>query len=183
MFQYKELDTCSHVFLRRIAIAPPLTALYDGPYKVVARSGRVFKVIIKGKVETMTADRVQPAHIECKPENNYTEQHRATPMSKPTASKPPAKISVPRTAVLRARTTTTPKPSKTGVDMKTNLHARSMIQTQEKISTTDQRSDTFEEQSLKPLALYRCRMPRRTFFLVLTGRTKVCEHIHVLLYI
>ena len=31
-FQYKELDTCSHVFLRRIAIAPPLTAPYDGPY-------------------------------------------------------------------------------------------------------------------------------------------------------
>ena len=32
-FEYKELDTCSHVFLRRIAIAPPLTAPYDGPYK------------------------------------------------------------------------------------------------------------------------------------------------------
>ena len=29
MFQYKKLDTCSHVFLRRIAIAPPLTAPYD----------------------------------------------------------------------------------------------------------------------------------------------------------
>ena len=25
IFQYKEIDTCSHVFLRRIAIAPPLT--------------------------------------------------------------------------------------------------------------------------------------------------------------
>ena len=30
-FQYKELDTCSHVFLPRIAIAPLLTAPYDGP--------------------------------------------------------------------------------------------------------------------------------------------------------
>ena len=55
-FQYKELNICSHVFLRRIAIASPLTAPYNGPYKVVARSGRVFKVIIKGKVETVTAD-------------------------------------------------------------------------------------------------------------------------------
>ena len=35
IFQYKEIDTCSHVFLRRIAIAPPLTAPYDGPYKVI----------------------------------------------------------------------------------------------------------------------------------------------------
>ena len=66
-FQYKDLDTCSHVFLRRITIAPPLTAPYDGPYKVVARSGRVFKVIIKGKFETVTADRVKPAHIERTP--------------------------------------------------------------------------------------------------------------------
>ena len=41
MFQYKELETCMHVFLRRIAIAPPLTAPYDGPYKVISRSGRV----------------------------------------------------------------------------------------------------------------------------------------------
>ena len=41
---------------------------YDGPYKVVARSGRVFEVMIKGKVETMTAIRVKPAHIERKPE-------------------------------------------------------------------------------------------------------------------
>ena len=27
IFQYKEIETCSHVFLRRIAIAPPLTPL------------------------------------------------------------------------------------------------------------------------------------------------------------
>ena len=38
-FQFKELETCSHVFLRRIAIAPQLTAPCDGPYKVVLRSG------------------------------------------------------------------------------------------------------------------------------------------------
>ena len=30
-FQYKELDTCSHVFLGHIAITPPLTAPYEGP--------------------------------------------------------------------------------------------------------------------------------------------------------
>ena len=56
-FRYKEL-----------AIAPPLTAPYDGPYKVVARSGQVFKVLIKGKVKTVTADRVKPAHIERTPD-------------------------------------------------------------------------------------------------------------------
>ena len=67
IFQYKEIDTCTHVFLRRIAIAPPLTAPYDGPYKVIVRSRRVMKILIKGKVETVSLDRVKPAHFECKP--------------------------------------------------------------------------------------------------------------------
>ena len=60
IFQYKEIETCSHVFLRRIAIAPPLTAPYDGPYKVIVRSGRVMKILIKGKVETVSLDRAKP---------------------------------------------------------------------------------------------------------------------------
>ena len=62
MFQYKELNTCSHVYLRQIAIAPPLTAPYDGPYKVISRSGRIMKILIKGKVATILIDRVKPAH-------------------------------------------------------------------------------------------------------------------------
>ena len=35
----KNIRNSTHVFLRRIAIAPPLTAPYDGSYKVVARQG------------------------------------------------------------------------------------------------------------------------------------------------
>ena len=58
IFQYKEIDTCSHVFLRLITIALPLTAPHDGPYKVIVRSGRVMKSLIKGKVETVSLGRV-----------------------------------------------------------------------------------------------------------------------------
>ena len=58
IFQFKEIDTCSHVFLRRIAIAPPLPAPYDGPYKVIV------KIPVKGKVETVFLDRVKPAHLD-----------------------------------------------------------------------------------------------------------------------
>ena len=81
IFQYKEIETCTHVFLRRIAIVPPLTAPYDGPYKVVARSGRVMKILIKGKVETVKLDRVKPAHLECEPTTGPTTQ-RTTPTKK-----------------------------------------------------------------------------------------------------
>ena len=64
--------------LARITIAPPLTAPYDGPYKVVARSGRVMKILVKGKVETVYLDRVKPAHLECEPTTGTTIQ-RKTP--------------------------------------------------------------------------------------------------------
>ena len=78
IFQYKEIATCTHVFLRRIAIASPLTAPYDRPYKVVARSGRVMKILMKGKVETVSLDRVKPAHLECEPTTG-TNIQRTTP--------------------------------------------------------------------------------------------------------
>ena len=76
IFQFKEIATCTHVFLRRIAIAPPLTAPYDGPYKVVARSGRVMKILVKGKAETVSLDRVKPAHMECEPTTGTTTQRK-----------------------------------------------------------------------------------------------------------
>ena len=78
IFQYKEIATCTHVFLRRIAIAPPLTAPYDGPYKVVARSGRVMKILMKGKGETVSSDRGKPAHLECELTTG-TKTQRTTP--------------------------------------------------------------------------------------------------------
>ena len=85
IFQYQEIATCTHVFLRRIAIAPPLTAPYDGPYKVVAMSGRVMKILVKGKVETVSLDRIKPAHLECEP-TTCTNIQRTTP-NKPQSSK------------------------------------------------------------------------------------------------
>ena len=75
----------------------------------------MFKIMMKGKVETVTAGRVKPAHIERKSENDSTQQNKVTPKSKPMALKPTAKTHEPRTAVARARSTTTSKPSRTGV--------------------------------------------------------------------
>ena len=65
-FHYKEIETCSQVFLRRIAIAPPLTAPYDGLCKIIVRSiRRVMKILVKGKVKTVFLDRVKLAHLKC----------------------------------------------------------------------------------------------------------------------
>ena len=182
-FQYKELDTCSHVFLRRIAIAPPLTALYDGLYKVVARSGRVFKVLIKGKVEMVTADRVKPAHIERTPKNEHTRQSKATAISKPTALQPMAKIHEPQMVVVDKRSTTTSTPSRARVCTKQNLNAQSTARTKETVPEVNQRGEKTEEQSNTRAKLYRARMPGTPQLLALTEGTKVSKHIHAFLYI
>ena len=47
-------------------------------YKVVARSGRVMKILMKGKVETVSLDQVKPAHLECEPTTG-TNTQRTTP--------------------------------------------------------------------------------------------------------
>ena len=51
---------------------------FRGQYKVVARSGRVMKILMKGKVETVSLDRVKPAHLECEPTTG-TNTQRTTP--------------------------------------------------------------------------------------------------------
>ena len=178
-FQYKELDTCSHVFLQRIAIEPPLTPLYDGPYKIVARSGRVFKVLIKGKVEKVTAERVKPAHIEGTPENEQTRQ--STAMSKTTAKRPTAKIREPQTVVVEKE-----------VLRRRFLRpefARSKIWTD---SLRQRQRQQFQRLTNEVKNLWKSQIQRRQFtrrrmsgtprVLTLTG-TMVLEHIHEILYI
>ena len=164
--QYKELDTCSHVFLRRIAIAPPLTTSYDRPYKVVARSGRVFKVLIKGMVETVTEDGVKLAHIERTPENEQTRQ--STAMAKTTAKLPTAKIHEPQTAVVGKRSTTTSTISEAGVCTKQNWNGQSRAMTNATVPEVDRQGEKPEEQS--NTTLYKALHVRNTMISRANGR-------------
>ena len=47
------------------------------PYKVIVRSGRVMKILVKGKVETVSLDWVKPAHLDNEPAIG-TEKQRKT---------------------------------------------------------------------------------------------------------
>ncbi|XP_071643032.1 uncharacterized protein [Temnothorax longispinosus] len=64
VFLFKDLATCSHVFVRVDAVRRSLQPLYEGPYLVLERSDKVFKVSIKGQPTTVSIDRVKPAHLE-----------------------------------------------------------------------------------------------------------------------
>ena len=126
MFQYKELETCSQVFLRQITIAPSLTAPYDVPYKVFSRSDRVIKIPMKGKVETVTVDLVKPAHFEREPETGNTTQRQTNPKPKSTAPKSAAIARKPRMNRARSSSSNTPKSFRTGVNTNMSTKTRSL---------------------------------------------------------
>ncbi len=54
------LRVASHVYVRRGQVAPPLTPLYQGPYRVVERGPKVFKLDLGGREDTVSVDRLKP---------------------------------------------------------------------------------------------------------------------------
>ncbi|UYV81363.1 hypothetical protein LAZ67_20000943 [Cordylochernes scorpioides] len=57
----KPLETCSHVYLRRDLILPPLAPPYDGPYEVLFRKPKIYKLKIKKRSTWVSIDRLKPA--------------------------------------------------------------------------------------------------------------------------
>lgn len=63
VFVSNDLPTSTHVFLRRDAIKPPLTAPYDGPFEVLERKNKTITIRVNGRTEVVSADRLKPAYI------------------------------------------------------------------------------------------------------------------------
>lgn len=63
IFIYKELLTSSHVFLRDDTVRGALKPPYTGPHEVLERGDKVFKLMLKGRVVTVSIDRLKPAYI------------------------------------------------------------------------------------------------------------------------
>nr|XP_039258764.1 uncharacterized protein LOC120335335 [Styela clava] len=63
-FLSPELNTCSHIFLRVDAVRRPLIPPYQGPFRVIQKYDKFFKIDFKGKPTTVSIDRVKPAHEE-----------------------------------------------------------------------------------------------------------------------
>ena len=173
--QFKELETCSHVFLRRITIVPPLTAPNDRPYKVVLRSSRVFKILQKGEVETVTADRVKPVHIEREPEPGTTQKRQMQPRSLPTVNKPAVIARKPRTVRARSRSTITPQPFKTRVSSGRTTNTQSPTLGVGSGPAIAQRSNTTRARSPTRQNFIKRHILGQTLLLALPGRMGVIE--------
>ncbi|CAK1581092.1 unnamed protein product [Parnassius mnemosyne] len=61
-FIHKDLHKASHVFLRQDAIKKALQPPYSGPFKVIERDKKTFKINVNGKIITVSVDRLKPAY-------------------------------------------------------------------------------------------------------------------------
>lgn len=61
-FVFQQLRTCTHVYTRRELAKTALTPAYEGPFKVISRSPKTFKISIKGQHRTVSIDRLKPAY-------------------------------------------------------------------------------------------------------------------------
>ena len=61
----EDLNTATHVFVRRGGVFPPLTTPYEGPYRVESRTETGFKVHLPGRgIEEIALARIRPAYVE-----------------------------------------------------------------------------------------------------------------------
>lgn len=85
-FVPQDLNSCTHVFIRHDAVRPPLRPPYDGPYRVIFRTPKKFKVQIGNREAVISIDRLKPAFLlneaigdEVKPLVKKEVQQRRTP--------------------------------------------------------------------------------------------------------
>ena len=101
------LHSCTHVFVRRDSVKKPLQPPYDGPFRVVSRTPKFYHLEMRGKVDTVSVDRLKPAHRDTLKSAPYPrpepDTHQPTPSKKPS---PP-----PRTTATPPIQPTQPKPA------------------------------------------------------------------------
>ncbi len=64
----QDLATTTHVFIRQDAVRKPLQPPYNGPYPVVSRTDKHFTIKVNGRQDTISVDRLKPAHLDDIPE-------------------------------------------------------------------------------------------------------------------
>lgn len=78
-YVHKELNKCSHVFIRQDHVIPPLTPPYTGPHKIIKRlDDRRYIMVIENEEKTISFDRLKPAFLpEDDIETNNEEKNQA----------------------------------------------------------------------------------------------------------
>lgn len=67
VYVHPELMKATHVFVRHNAVRRPLQPTYDGPFAVVSRTDKVFKIATARGEKSISIDRVKPAFLLAEP--------------------------------------------------------------------------------------------------------------------
>lgn len=62
-FVYKDLTTCDYVFVRNDTVRGALKPPYDGPYEILERHDKYFKLQLPLRTSNVSIDRLKPAYI------------------------------------------------------------------------------------------------------------------------
>ena len=82
------LSSATHVFVRHDAVRRPLQPPYDVPFPVVKRTDKHFTVTINGQNDTISIDRLKPAHLETE-HSDRTTHDRSASSAQPTPNPTP----------------------------------------------------------------------------------------------
>ncbi|BHF78292.1 hypothetical protein SprV_0602140500 [Sparganum proliferum] len=66
----KDLDNCTHVFVRCDRVRRPLESPYEGPFRVLARNAKTFRILRSDKEDVVSVDRVKAAVAEEPPDRS-----------------------------------------------------------------------------------------------------------------
>jgi cleavage and polyadenylation specificity factor subunit 1 len=136
-FVHRNLEKCTHVFLRqdttRRAFEPP----YSGPYKVLSRREKTMQILVRDRPITVSTDRVKPAYMLNETGNGtatmtFNPAPDATPATAPHAE-PPAPVAGTTRSRRHVRfllASTAEQPSSRGGDMGTAQSESSASQSQ-----------------------------------------------------
>lgn len=62
IFVHKDLKDCKQVFVREETVTKGLKSVYKGPYEVIERNTKYFKIKLGNKTDNISVDRIKPAY-------------------------------------------------------------------------------------------------------------------------
>jgi len=62
-FNHKDLRNSTHLLLRQDSIRRALEPPYTGPHKVISRTDKTLKIVVRGRKVSVSADRVKSAYV------------------------------------------------------------------------------------------------------------------------
>jgi len=73
------LSTATHVFIRCDGVRKPLQPPYDGPYPIVKRTDKHFTIALNGRNDTVSINRLKPAHLDTDNSNSNPQMKELLP--------------------------------------------------------------------------------------------------------